>query len=192
MHDMSRRDFLKTVAAGSLVVGAGGLLAACGSSTSSSASPSSAPRRGGVIRAGVIGGSSSDTLDALNGINNADFARTRNIFEPLIDFDADAKPVMVLAEEMTPNADATEWTIRLKSGITWHNGKDLTADDVLYTFRRIVDPKNPAAGATSLALLDVGGMKKLDSLTAVIPCTAPFATFSEVLPNYYFNIVPDG
>ena len=40
-----------------------------------------------------------------------------------------------LAEEMTPNADATEWTIKLKPGITWHNGKDFTADDVAYTLQ---------------------------------------------------------
>jgi peptide/nickel transport system substrate-binding protein len=192
MRTMTRRDFLKTAAAGSVVVAGGGLLGACGSSSAPSASAVSSPRRGGVIRAGLTGGGASDTLDALNPITNVDIARVRNVFEPLVDYAVDAGPELLLAEEMTPNADATEWTIRLKSGVTWHNGKDLTVDDVMYTFRRIVDPKSPAAGAASLSLLDLAGMKKLDPLTMRVPCSAPFVTFKDTMPNTYFNIVPEG
>ena len=46
-----------------------------------------------------------------------------------------------LAEDMTPNKDATVWTIKLKRGVTFHDGKDLTADDVIFTLRRIADPR---------------------------------------------------
>ena len=46
----------------------------------------------------------------------------------------DARQYNRLAEEMTPNKDATVWTIRLRKGVTFHNGKDLTAEDVLFTF----------------------------------------------------------
>jgi len=192
MYSLSRRDFLKGAAAGAAVVGAGNWLAACGSSASPSASPTGAPKTGGTIRAALTGGGDSDTLDALNPISNVDIARVRNLFEPLVDYAPDASPKLLLAEEMTPNADGTEWTIRLKPGITWHNGKDLTADDVMYTFRRISDPKSPSAGASSLTLLDLAAMKKLDALTLRVPCKAPFVTFVSVLPNTYFNIVPDG
>lgn len=193
---LTRRDFLKVLAVGSTAIGAGGLLGSCGSgSGSSSASPGASaltPRRGGILRAGLTGGTSSDTLDALNPINNVDFARVENIFEPLVAYTTDAGLRPVLAEEMTPNADATVWTIRLRSGVTFHNGKDLTADDVMYTFRRILDPKTPAAGAAQLSLLDVAGMKKLDARTLQVPCKAPFSTFKQVQPDYYFYIVPDG
>ena len=47
-------------------------------------------------------------------------------YEALIDIKADGTIEMLLAESMTPNADATEWIIKLKPGITWHDGKDFT------------------------------------------------------------------
>jgi peptide/nickel transport system substrate-binding protein len=191
----TRRDVIKGAAVAGAAVSLGPLVAACGGGTSPASSPTAAasPRRGGVLRAGLTGGSSSDTLDALNGWTNVDEARAANIFEPLIGFGTDGSLQPVLAEEMVPNADATVWTIRLKSGVTWHDGKALTADDVMYTFRRIRDPKNPAEGANALALLDIGGMKKLDALTLRVPCTAPFSTFRQAVATIqYVYIVPEG
>ena len=54
------------------------------------------------------------------------------------------EPGQQLAESLEPNAKATKWTLRLKEGIHFHDGKPLTADDVVYTVRRIIDPKAPA------------------------------------------------
>ena len=146
---VSRRDFLKTgltLGAGGLL--GGGLLSGCGTGNTVKAfttSTAGKPRRGGTLRAGLTGGSSADTLDPLNAITNVDFSRIDNLYEPLVGLTPDAQPVFVLAEELTPNAKATEWTLRSASGITFHNGKDLTADDGIYTFRQILNPKAPAA-----------------------------------------------
>jgi len=192
----TRRDVIKgAVAAGAAVSLGPIILAACGGQSSSAASPSAvaSPRRGGVLHAGLTGGSSSDTLDALNGITNVDEARAANLYEPLMGFRADGSLEPVLAEEMTSNADATIWTIRLKSGITWHNGKDFTADDVMYTFRRICNPKSPGEGASSLALLNLASMRKLDAHTLQVPCTAPFSAFPQSVASLqYVYIVPEG
>ena len=119
--DLSRREFVKTAVAGSLVAGAGGLLSACGISSVPTAASSVSkvtgpPKRGGTLRAAITGGSSADTLDPLNAITNADFSRIDNMYEPLVGLTPDAQPVLVLADEVTPNATATEWTIRLKPG----------------------------------------------------------------------------
>ena len=99
----------------------------------------------------------------------------------------------MLADEVTPNAAATEWTVRLKSGITFHNGKDLTADDVIYTFQTIMNPKAPAAAAAGLSSIDAKGITKLDALTLRIPCTTPFASLYEALaiPGYS-DVIPVG
>ena len=149
--DLSRREFVKTAVAGSLAAGTAGLLSGCGISAapaaSSAAVASGPPRRGGTLRAAITGGSTADTLDPLDAITNADFSRVDNLYEPLVGLTPDAQAVLVLADEVTPNAAATEWTVRLKSGITFHNGKDLTADDVIYTFQTIMNPKAPAAAA---------------------------------------------
>jgi peptide/nickel transport system substrate-binding protein len=168
-------------------------LVGCGSASPSvKTSPTAKPRRGGKIRAGVSGGSSSDTLDAQRGINAVDFARIPQLNEPLTVYNHDAQVVPWLAEEMTPNADATEWTIRVRDGITFHNGKPLGADDVIFSFQRILNPKSPLPGASSLTPLDFNGMTKLDARTARLTCHTPFATFPQVQPGFYCYIVPVG
>ncbi len=195
--DISRREFVKTAVAGSLAAGTAGLLTGCGISAapaaSSAAAVSGPPRRGGTLRAAITGGSTADTLDPLDAITNADFSRVDNLYEPLVGLTPSAQATLVLADEVTPNATATEWTIRLKSGITFHNGKDLTADDVIYTFQTIMNPKAPAAAAAGLSSIDAKGITKLDSLTLRIPCTTPFASLYEALaiPGYS-DVIPVG
>jgi peptide/nickel transport system substrate-binding protein len=194
---LSRRDLLKLASAGAITLGAGGLLEACGSSSTGSSSttttaPAGKPKRGGTLVLGASGGSSTDTLDALNIVNGVDFARVYQLYDSLVAFDENALPKLQLAESIEPNADATVWTIRLRSGVTWHNGKAFTADDVIYTFQRILDPKHPAYGATSIASMDVKHIKKLDSLTLQVPFLSPFSTFVETLPCYTYFVVPVG
>jgi peptide/nickel transport system substrate-binding protein len=195
--DLSRRDFMKTAATGSLAIGSASLLSACGVNAAAITAPvhraSGPPKRGGTLRAAITGGSSADTLDPLSSVSNADFARVNNLFEPLLGLTPDAQPVFVLADELTPNATATEWVLRLKPGITFHNGKSLTADDVIYTFRTVLNPKAPAAAAAGLASIDAKGMAKLDPLTVRIPCRTPFATLHQALAiPTYSDVIPVG
>jgi peptide/nickel transport system substrate-binding protein len=192
----SRRNFLKAGLAGSLAVGTGGLLSACGTGNTIKAfttSTAGKPRHGGTLRAGLTGGSTADTLNPLNAITNVDFSRIDNLYEPLVGLTPDAQPVNVLAEELTANPKATEWTIRIRQGVTFHNGKDLTADDVIYTFRTILNPKAPGSAAAGLASIDAKGMTKLDAHTVRIPCRTSFATLGQALaiPGYS-DIIPVG
>ena len=192
----SRRDVLRGALAGGVILASGALSAACGgSSPSASATPGggSRPRRGGNLRVGILGGSTSDTLDAHKEVVQPDAIRIMALYNPLVRLDNKAQVVNDLAEELRPNADATIWTIRLKHGITFHNGKDLTADDVIFTFRRIASPKAPLDGATGLAPVDLGGLKALDALTVQVPMTTPYASFPEQMSAAYnFGIVPVG
>ena len=175
---------------GALVIGtSGGILEGTAVNPAGAAGT---PKRGGTLRAGISGGSSSDTMNALTPIQSTDFARTLNLFEQLTIYGPTGKVENLLAAEMTPNATATAWTIRLRPGVTWHNGKDLTADDVIYTFRLITNPKSPMPGAPLLARVNVAGMKKLDKLTVHVPCHAPYSTLNEAIAGWYFNIVPVG
>ena len=194
----TRRDVLKGAAAAGAVMGAAWLLPACGTTSGSSGSSTSpaaglSPKTGGTLRAGLSGGGSSDTIDALNVVSNVMNSMVSNVYEPLMGQHSDTSIYPLLAEEMTPNADATEWTIRLRSGITWHNGKDFTADDVIYTFRKVLNPKNPASAAAMLAPLDTANIKKRDKLTLVVPCKTPFSTLPlACATNPYGYIVPEG
>jgi peptide/nickel transport system substrate-binding protein len=194
-NSMSRRAFLTKAGQGALLLGSAGALAACGSSGTTSPTTSSVsgrPKTGGTIKAGLSGGSTADTLNALTPVQSTDFARTLNLFEPLTIFGANGPVENVLAKEVTPNKDATTWTIRLRPGITWHNGKPLTADDVIYTLQVITNPKAPMPGATALTLVDVKGLKKLDPLTVSVPCTRPLSVLPQALAAWYLNVVPVG
>ena len=186
----SRREFLGALGAGGAAVAGGGLLAACGSSATTSSA--GGPRRGGTLNAGLSGGSSSDSLNALTPVQSTDFARTLNLFEPLTAFGPTGPVDNVLAKEVTPNKDATNWTIQLRPGITWHDGKPLTADDIIYTLQVITNPKDPMPGATALTLVDVKGLKKLDNLTVSVPCSRPFSVLPQALAAWYLNVVPVG
>ena len=192
---LSRRRFLRVAATGVAAIGAGGVLAACGSSSGSTPTAHTAakakPKRGGTLAAGFTGGSSSDTLSAEFPVNNLDWARNAQLYEPLVRYGADAQYEFVLAEEITPNADATVWTVRLRSGVTFHNGKSLTADDLIYTLQTIFNKKTPAPESYPLGAMDVAGLKKLDSRTVQIPYKSPFSTFKDPL-CYGVYLIPVG
>ena len=190
MSLISRRTLLENTAKGGVALSAGGLIAACGSSSSSSSasgsqsgSSSGTPKHGGTLHAGLTGGSSSDTLDPNSPVNNTDYARVANLYEGLVWVDANAQQYNRLAEELTPNKDATVWTVRLRQGVTFHNGKDVTADDLIYSFNRVINPKAPGEAANALHGIDAKGMKKVDSRTITIPFAKPYSTFPQSLAN---------
>jgi ABC-type dipeptide transport system, periplasmic component len=151
------------------------------------------PKKGGNLRVAILGGSNADTLDAHSEVTQPDSARVMSLYEGLVRIDPAGKLINVLAESMEANATAMEWTIRLRKGVEFHNGKPLTAEDVAFTLRRIADPKAPMTGATALKQLDLAGIKILDDVTLKVPMKAPYAAFPEgISAVYFFGIVPTG
>jgi len=190
---LSRRSILKAGVAGAAFLGAGGLGAGCGSSSSPTVTTAaSKPKRGGRLRAGLTGGSSTDTVDAQMQVNFLDQARLIQLYDSPTAFDLNAHVQLSLAEELVPNADASAWTMRVRPDVTFHNGKTLTADDIIFSFQRILNPKAPRAGAPQIATLDVKNLQKLDSRTVRLPFTSPFSAFYQVLADYLFFMVPVG
>ncbi len=197
---ISRRDLLRAGATGALSVGTVSLVAACGGSSGTASTASTASlaaskggKRGGTLHAGLIGGSASDLLNPLNAVTTTDFARCIQLYDQLAILDPDASIGMKLAEEITPNANATEWTIRLRPGVTFHDGKPLTADDVVYTFQTILNPKTPTISTVPMAPLDRNKITKVDKLTVKLGCHHPFSTFLETAASLStMGIIPVG
>jgi peptide/nickel transport system substrate-binding protein len=190
---MTRRELIvRATVLGLSTTTIGALLAACGTSNPTSTAAAT-PRPGGVLRAGLTGGSSSDTLDPHMGLSYLDTARATQVYQPLLRLNAAAQTEFELAEEISPHGSTSEWIIRLRSGVTFHDGKPLTADDLIYTLQRILNPKAPLTGATSLGPVDLKGLRKMDNLTVLVPMTSPFGSFIDQLSYwYYLYIVPTG
>ena len=196
LSSVDRRSFLKIAGVGALALSSTPLLAACvkGASPSPSAPPSSGtPKRGGTLRAGLTGGGPTDSLYPAAALTTPSYAAGALLFDALSGINRQGKVELRLAEEITPNADASTWTIRLKRGVTFHNGKSASAEDLIYTFQQVCDPKSGSVNAPMLAAVDVKGIKKIDDVTISVPCRTPFSALADVMATYnFFSLLPVG
>ena len=195
--EFGRRQFLRGIAAASAAAGAGGLLAACGGSSSGATQhldqANRSLRRGGDLKLGLSGGSSSDTLDPHKSLTYIDTSRLQSLYQPLVQLDAQAQVEYVLAESITPHQGSlSEWIIDLRPGVTFHNGKDFSASDVLFTFQRVYS--NGFTGKFGLGPIDLANTKALDSHTVLVQLTKPFSSFADQLAAFWYNlyIAPEG
>jgi peptide/nickel transport system substrate-binding protein len=192
---LGRRQVLRGIAATGVLASAGGLLAACsGSSNSDQTAASGGPRRGGDLKVGLTGGGASDTVDPHRGETYLDSSRLQSLYSPLVQLDANTNLEYMLAESITPTGsnNFTEWEIKLKPGITFHNGKPLTSDDVIFTLNRIVS--NDYSGTTPLGPVDLKNTKATDTLTVLVKMTKPYSSFVNQLAAswVYLYIAPVG
>ena len=197
--DGTRREFLRAVGGSAAVLASGGLLSACGSSTnnsshtaSSTSTASGTPKYGGTLRYGGTGGSDHDSLDAQNGLTQQDFTRIPTLYEGLVAPGPTGELEYLLAESITPNTAATQWTIKIRPGVLTHDLKPFGARDVLYSINRII--KNKFPGATSFGPINLAASKVMDPLTVRLQFDKPFGLFLTFLQgNFIFlYMVPEG
>lgn len=194
-HRFSRREALRYGAIGAVGVGASGLLAACGGSsdpatstggvttggattapvagsTGSAAaggSTQAAGKRGGQLTI-AASGNSGDSLDP----NTLTYSSTRinQICETLTAQSTDPRGYnLVVADEITME-NPSKWVIRVRDGLTFHDGKKVTADDVIFTIQNALSAKG-STNATLLNAVDPQGMKKLDDRTVQLDLKRP-------------------
>jgi peptide/nickel transport system substrate-binding protein len=155
---LDRREFLRRGSAiGGTVAGSGllaSLLAACGakSTVASSTNASSGNiKPGGQLKAALTG--EPDSLDPAKSQIYTGAQVYDNIFSKLVDLDEQSNPYGVLATKWT-QPDAKTWVFDLRSGVTFHNGDPFTANDVKYTFERILNPKTASGYAPLYQVID--------------------------------------
>jgi peptide/nickel transport system substrate-binding protein len=127
----SRREVLKL----SMVTGVS-LVAAEHLLFDGKAAIAATPKKGGSVRMASNLHGPDDQLDPTLFTSTIDYTRGRATYNSLIQHANDLTPQPELAESFEPNANATEWTFKIRNGVTFHDGKKLTADDVVYTMKR--------------------------------------------------------
>ena len=165
----SRRAFL----VGSLSAVA---LAAAGCSTGEGVDiDNTSSAAAGALVAAISG--EPDKLDPNSTTSYNSFQVLENVFDTLVEPDESLVMQGALAEKWETSDDQLTWTFTLREGVTWHDGADFTAEDVVYTYRRIIDKELSSSWRFS-AISDI---KAPDAKTVVI-------TVKSASPNLLANL----
>ena len=175
-HAISRRRLIKTGAAGALTLAGAEWLGGRGSwSSSASAATRDAAAvkrvRGGTLTAAFLSGGQAETISPALAYAPADIARVQNLHDSLFMIGPTGYGDQPgLASSAESNADASVWTIHLRDGVTWHDGKPFTADDVVYTIKSWLG-KRSFLEPLAAVILDSSGVRKRGRLTVEVALT---------------------
>ena len=194
--EISRRQLLRYTGAGVAAFAGSSFLAACGGDGGSDGGDGSSggpQSSGGILIHGATGGGAKDTIDPHQPVTNPDIARVNNLFEPLLIWNNDFELEPALAESVEPSSDAKTWTIKMRQGVTFHNGKDVTAEDAYLSIQRLADPKAPlSAGGQLSQIIDFQSSKVVDDTTLELVLNTPYALLDTLLAEYTAGIIPGG
>jgi peptide/nickel transport system substrate-binding protein len=185
---LRRRGFLAatTGAAALALVGCGG---GAGDDTAGD-SGDGKPRRGGRLRAAFAGGGASETLDPHLANLFADVARAKALYDKLADYGADLSAQPRLAARWEPNATLDRWQVTLREA-TFHDGRPVTAKDVLYSYRRITDPAKAYRAKASLEPIDLDASRATGERAIEFVLKRPTAEFPNVLAAFGAYVIPE-
>ncbi len=179
---LSRRDFLGRAAAlGIAAPFAGSLLA--------SAAHAAGPQRGGIMRAGLVGGESTNSLDPATFMTQVPFAFGKMWGEYLVQIRQDGGLEHRLAEDYGADDDALVWTFKIRRGVEFHNGKTVTAEDVAQTLIRHSNEESKSGA--------LGIMRGIDRVRAegddlIVELKEANADLPYLMTDYHLIIQPNG
>ncbi|ADP16335.1 bacterial extracellular solute-binding protein, family 5 middle family protein 16 [Achromobacter xylosoxidans A8] len=166
-----RRAFLTRSAAGGLAAGLGIAPQALLAATSQPGADAGPARKGGTLVASW-GGLEPQALFVPGGGGSSPFQTATKILERLLKLDADLKFQPALALSVTPAADFRSYTLKLREGVTWHDGAPFTSADVVYNVLQHWKPIS-----AGIALKSLTGATATDPLTVVLNFDAPVPEF---------------
>ncbi|QEV08782.1 ABC transporter substrate-binding protein [Streptomyces prasinus] len=188
---LRRRGFLAATGAVSLgalaLTGCGGT----GTGPTDDAGEGGSPKKGGRLRAAFAGGGAGETLDPHMANLFVDVARAKALFDKLADYGADLSARPRLAERWEPNRTLDRWRVTLRRAV-FHDGRPVTAKDVLYSYRRIADPKRAFRAKASLEPVDLDASRATGERSLEFVLKRPTAEFPNVLAAFGAYIVPEG
>lgn len=142
------------------------------------------PKTGGVLRYGLSTDPSNFEPHISTGA--ASSAVKLMVYAQLLTYDNDANLIGNLAEEFGW-ADDTTYEVKIREGVTWHDGSPVTVDDVIFSYNRIMDPETAATLAPRLA--DVEALEAGDGNVVRFKLSQPNVTLPYVLADHSSMIV---
>jgi len=158
------------------------------------------PAIGGTYRRPLAQDPSS--LDPAKIVDLYGVAVANQIFDGLVAFDVHLNVVPALAQSWSASRDGLVWTFHLRKGVQFHNGREMSAEDIVYSLSRLLDP---AVRSRNSPLLDkvkgaaefqagttkvLEGIKAIDRYTVEVSLSEPFVPFISILGMAHTSIVP--
>lgn len=149
----------------------------------------SVPLYGGSIEEGVIG--TPRFVNPLLAVSESDKDITNLVFSGLMRMDESSKPGLDLAESYSVSEDGLVYTFIIKQGATFHDGKPVTADDVIYTIEKVSDPTIKSPKRANWEGVTV---EKIDERTITFTLRKAYTQFLDattigILPKHLWNDV---
>ncbi len=158
------------------------------------------PKYGGTYRRPL--GNNPSTLDPALIADTYGFTVAQQIFDGLVQYDGSLTIIPAIAQSWKATRDGLGWTFFLRKGVKFHNGREVTAEDIVFSFTRILDPKTNSKAAEVFLKVrgakdfvegrarTVSGLRALDRYTVQIELTEASAPFVASLAIGYAKIVP--
>jgi ABC-type transport system substrate-binding protein len=194
--ELDRRTFLGLLGAAGAAASLGGTLTGV-----LSRSAFAAAQRGGQMI--VTYKSDVSTLDPAIGYDWQNWSMIKSLFNGLMDYKPGTTDLIPdLAESFTVSEDGTTYTFKLRQGVKFHNGRELTAQDVKYSLERTVNPKTQSPGPGFYDTIDgfddvasgksehLAGVQAVDGHTVRIQLKRPDAPFLHKLALNFAFVVP--
>jgi ABC-type transport system substrate-binding protein len=143
------------------------------------------------------------TLDPAIGYDWQNWSMIKSVFDGLMDYKPGTTELRPgLAEKYDISDDGKTYTFTLRKGVKFHNGRELTADDVVYSLNRVVNPATQSPGQGFFSMIEgyedaaagkaatLSGVSAADANTVVIKLARPDATFLHIMALNFSFIVP--
>lgn len=148
------------------------------------------PKRGGHLKIGLSGGATTDSLDTGTYSGSVLFTIGKTFGDTLVEaHPTTGEPVPALAESWSVSADGTEWSFRIRKGVRFHDGTEMTVEDCAQTIRRHAD-ENSRSGALGL----LGGISRIETRgdDLFIGLTEADADLPLLFTDYHLIVEPNG
>lgn len=147
------------------------------------------PKRGGTLTMGIY--RDLELMNPLVGTRSIDEDLRTLMFEPLLGLDLEDNVKPNLAQSWDISADGRSYTFKLRRGVRFHDGQEMTADDVKFSMDYTMNPKNGAFGFNQLALVDRVEATERYTLKVTMK-RASAALLSSLTQITTFSVIPKG
>jgi len=180
---ITRRDFLARVSAL-------GIAATLPTAFLTTRSHAATPQKGGRLRLGVAGGSTTDSLDPATMTDAMAMNINWQIRNCLTEVDYKGDLVPELAESWESSPDASRWTFKLRRDVEFHNGKTMDAEDVIFSINH---HRGKGSRSAAKGIVDpIQDITSADKQTVVFTLKEGNADFPYIMSDYHLAVVPTG